>query len=441
MIGIWAALLPHPTGSDPCTAIDLPSLAVWALQFSPRVTLREEAVLLEVGASARLFGGLRDLRKRIEAEGKDLGVDFIAWAPTGTAALALLRTRVAEGFAGPLHSVLDKLPLETITAVARHQGTLQRLGSRTLGDVRKLPRGGLGRRFDKDLLHSLDQAYGLRPEVYDWQQVPDTFSARLEFMHRVEHASALMFGARRLLFQMSGWLAARHMGVTAFTLRWAHDAMRAKTAGTGGELTVRTAEPTQNVEHLGRLLGEHLAKIELLAPAGDIELLASETIPITQESKSLLPETVRQGEATSLVLERVQARLGKERVVYPQLIADHRPERMQRWQGVEVARSRSTPACHELPLPDWVLPEPMRLAERDNRPIYQGTLALLLGPDRVEGGWWHRTADADSGDGVGQLNVQRDYWVALSKHAGVLWIFQRRLAGDETGWFLHGLYA
>lgn len=440
MIGIWAALLPRTTCSESCTAIDLPSLAVWALQFSPRVALREETVLVEVSASARLFGGLGRLRKRIEAEGAEVGVEAIAWAPTGTAALALLRSRVPNGFGGPLQKVLDQLPLESITAVAHHAGTLHRLGSRTLGDVRALPRGGLGRRFDKALLHSLDQAYGVRPEVYEWQQLPETFSARLEFMHRVEHAPALMFGARRLLFQMSSWLAARHMGVTAFTLRWAHDAMRAKTAGTGGELLVRTAEPTQNVEHLGRLLGEHLAKVELLAPAGDIELLASETIPIQQESKSLLPETIRQGEDTALVLERVQARLGKERVLRPMLKADHRIEWVQCWQGAELARPRAAPGCHELPMPEWLLPEPLRLAERDNRPIYQGTLQLLLGPDRVEGGWWHRAPGAGDG-GADQLNVQRDYWVAMSRHAGVLWIFQRRLAEDETGWFLHGLYA
>lgn len=401
----------------------------------------EEVVLMEVGASARLFGGLSHLRGRIESEASDLGVEAFAWAPTGTAALALVRSRVIDGFAGPLPSILDKLPLETITAVARHHGTLHRLGSRTLGDVRKLPRGGLGRRFDKELLHSLDQAYGLRPEVCEWQQLPETFSARLEFMFRVENAMALMFGARRLLLQMSSWLAARHMGVTSFTLRWAHDAMRAKTAGTGGEITVRTAEATQNVDHLGRLLSEHLAKVELLAPAGDIELLASETIPIKQESKSLLPETIHQGEATSLVLERVQARLGKDRVVRPVLNADHRPEWMQCWQGAEVARPRASLPCHELPLPVWVLPEPLRLAEREHRPIYQGQLQLLLGPDRVEGGWWHREPSAAAGTPAGQLNVQRDYWIALSRHAGVLWIFQRRLAEDETGWFLHGLYA
>lgn len=438
MIGIWAALSPSKN-PDSCTAIDLQGLAIWALQFTPRVAMaEEEAVLLEIGASVRLFGGLENLRQRIEGEATELGVDAISWAPTGTAALALLRCRVGDGFARPLPSILDKLPLETITAVARHQGTLHRLGSRTLGDVRKLPRGGLGRRFDKQLLTALDQAYGLRPEVYEWVPLPETFSARLEFQFRVEHAAALMFGARRLLLQMSGWLAARHMGVTAFTLRWCHDAMRAKTAGTGGELTVRTAEATQSVEHLGRLLTEHLAKVELLAPAGDIELLATETIPITQESKSLLPDTIRQGEATALVLERIQARLGKERVVRPRLVEDHRPECIQQWLPAEQPLPRASVTDHHFPLPGWLLAEPLRLAERDNRPMYQGQLQILLGPDRVEGGWWDRQGKVE---GAAPGTVQRDYFVALSHHAGLLLVFQRRLAGDETGWFLHGQYA
>ena len=35
----------------------------------------------------------------------------------------------------------------------------------------------------------------------------------------------------------------------------------------------------------------------------------------------------------------------------------------------------------------------------------------------------------------------RDYWVALSEHAGVLWVFQTRLANDEAAWFLHGTFA
>jgi protein ImuB len=61
---------------------------------------------------------------------------------------------------------------------------------------------------------------------------------------------------------------------------------------------------------------------------------------------------------------------------------------------------------------------------------------LLAGPHRVEGGWWHRDA-ADAAT----HHIERDYWVALSPHAGVLWIYQQRLAGDAVAWYLHGVFA
>ena len=88
-----------------------------------------------------------------------------------------------------------------------------------------------------------------------------------------------------------------------------------------------------------------------------------------------------------------------------------------------------------MPQPTFVLPEPLRLLVRGNRPIYQGELQLLAGPQRVEGGWWDRVEGAGA-----TRNVVRDYWVALSAKAGVLWIFQTRL--EETpAWYLHGHFA
>jgi protein ImuB len=437
MQGHWAALLPLPDSPSP---IDAHALGIWTLQYTPRVALLEDSAVAEVSGSARLFGGEEQLHALIEAGAAELGAR-VAWAPTGTAALALVRCAKTpaelDGFRLPLGRILDPLPLDAVTAVGKHQATLARVGCRSLGDVRGLPRGGLSRRFDKGLLDALDQAYGLRPEAYEWLALPESFHARLELMSRVESAPALLFGARRLLLQMAGWLAARRMGATAFTLRWCHDVMRAKDAGTGGELTVRTAQPTQNIEHFTRLLAEHLAKVQLAAPAGDIELLATEVLPFVEEIHSLIPETLRKGSSTDLALERIQARLGVACVRRPVLSPDHRLEWMQSWSSAPV-KGRAAAPRYELPLPTWILDEPLRLVERDNRPYYQGPLQLLLGPDRVEGGWWHRSAEEPD---ARPLNVQRDYWLARSPHAGFLWVFQQRLAHDQTAWFLHGHFA
>lgn len=453
---MWAALLLAPALSapssstrtesrlDPLLAHSLQGVALWALQFTPRVALLEEAVVLEVEMSVRLFGGLQALRDRVRVGSQELGVQALAWSPTSLAALALGRNGIEDGFKRPLAQLLDALPMESLSAVRPHLPTLARLGCKSLGDVRALPRGGISRRFDKELLAALDQAYGLRPEAHAWVVLPETFNSRLELMARVELAPALLFGARRLLVQLCGWLAARHCGITAFTLRWRHDAMRARSAGDGGEITVRTAEPMRDCEHLCRLLAEHLAHVGLLAPVGDLELHADEVRSLKETSGSLLPGTVRQGESLQLVLERIAARLGPEHVLRPVVLEDHRLEWMQQWQPASLAPSSSPfkpTRTVDIPQPTWLLPAPLRLVTRGPHPLYQGVLQLLTGPHRIEGGWWHRVQGAEAATGAQTFNVQRDYWVALSEHAGVLWVFQERFANDQTAWYLHGTFA
>ncbi|HAX20920.1 MAG TPA: DNA polymerase [Hydrogenophaga sp.] len=433
---LWSALrLPAPDDTASPTEAALQALALWALQFTPRVAVADEAVVMELAASVRLFGGWHALCDRVVSEGTELGVSQVAWAPNSLAALALARAGVQDGFRQPLGVLLDALPMDTLSAVRPHRLTLAHIGCRTLGDVRRLPRGGVGRRFDKQLLAALDQAYGRAPEVHRWIALPERFAQRLELMFRVDDATALLFGARRLLLALCGWLAARHSGTTAFTLHWAHDAMRAKSAGDGGSLTVHTAEPTRNLEHLCRLLAEHLARVELLAPVGDLELVADEVMPLEEKSASWLPDDNAGGETLPLVLERIAARLGPQRVMRPVLCEDHRPEWMCRWQPAPEPLPRKPATGSELPQPGFILSAPLKLLVRANRPYYQGELQLLAGPQRVEGGWWDRD------EAAGQIrNVVRDYWVAQSAHAGVLWVFQTRLE-EAPAWFLHGVFA
>ncbi len=449
----WSALLTTARDDPPSpTDAALQALAIWALQFTPRVTVVEEAVLLELGASLRLFGGQAALDERFRTEGSELGVGRVAWAPNALAALALVRGGVCGLVSGDasggeemeaaddtaaLTAQLDRLPMEVLSAVRPHRQTLARIGCRTLGDVRRLPRQGMARRFDAALLRALDQVYGLAPQTWVWVALPEVFDARLELPHRVEDAAALVFGARRLLLQLGGWLAARHSGVTAFTLHWAHDAMRSRGVGEGGQLTVRTAEPTREVGHLVRLLGEHLGHLKLEAAVGDLRLTADGVVPLAAQSASWLPDEARGGEPLPQVLERLAARLGEERVVRPLLCEDHRPEWMCRWQPAGLPLPRRLPSEATTlagPQPGFLLAQPLKLLMRRHHPLYEGELQMLLGPQRVEGGWWDRD------EAQGQIrHVVRDYWVAASERAGLLWVFQTRLA-DEPAWYLHGFF-
>lgn len=390
---------------------------------------------MEVEASVRLFGGKRRLRDRVVAEAQELGVQKVSWASTGLAALAQARSGIENGFKKPMQDLLDGLAMECLSAARPHATTLAQTGCRTLGDVRALPRAGLARRFGAELRLAMDRMYGHISEGYRWEVLPEDFKAKLELGFRVEHAPALLQGARRLLVQMCGWLAARHSGTTSFTLKWWHDAMRPKDAGDSGQLQVGTADPSRDLEHLCRLLAEHLAKVELRAPVGDLELTADEVHDQAASTGSLFLDDVDAGQAPHLVLECMAARLGPEAVKRCVVDEDHRQEWMAHWQPCAAPLPRKTAPSTDMPQPTWLLREPLKLAVRNNRPAYQGELQLLAGPQCVESGWWDRDEEA------GQTRLQvRDYWLAQSMHAGVLWVFQTKMDDGMNAWFLHGVF-
>jgi protein ImuB len=496
-----ASTLPSPSLESPQPVPDVQALSWWALQFSPRVTVLEGAVLVEVQASERLFGGRKALLGRMRQECADLQVARMAVAPTALAARGLLRCMPCAGAPAQsnvavaacaqrqLAAVLDALPLAALLATQPHAPTLQRLGCERLGQLRALPRGGLSRRFGAALLGALDQAYGLQAELYPWVALPEQFSLRLEFNSRVEVAEGLMFGAHRLLGSLKAWLIARQCGVTGICLHWEHDLQRRGDAK-AGSLEVRTGQATTDMQHLARLLAENLARTTLLAPVVAITLEALAVEPLPTASASLLPDDVESGGSLQQLLERLSARLGAQRVLTGHTTPDHRPQRMQAWvpstlagaaragtatptprkvpTAPTVQKARTTPAVpdHWANYPCWILRQPLRLAVVKDKPMYQGPLQLIAGPERIETGWWPESAgDSDGGQSGAQSSTHsganddvnpstggdltlRDYFIASSEMAGLLWIYRQRTGLAEpgahgavqVGWYLHGIY-
>jgi protein ImuB len=487
-----ASSLPLPSPDNAAPLPDLQALSWWALQFSPRVTVLEGAVLVEVQASERLFGGRKALLGRIRQACTELHVARMAVAPTALAARGLLRCMPRASTVAPspsvavaacshrqLSAVLDALPLHALLSTQPHAPTLQRLGCDRLGQVRALPRGGVSRRFGAPLLAALDQAYGLQTELYPWVVLPEQFSLRLEFNARIEVAEGLMFGAHRLLGSLKAWLTARQCGVTGIRLHWEHDLQRRGDAK-AGNLELRTGQATTDMQHLARLLAENLARTTLLAPVVAITLEALAVEPLATVSASLLNDDTTHGESLAQLLERLSARLGAQQVRTGHTVPDHRPQRMQAWTPSTLsvttrgaAHSTATPAQRKVrtPLaaqkprktqtvpdqwanyPCWILRQPLRLAVVKDKPIYQGPLQLMAGPERIETGWWPEGARGSDGDGQSSTAIEgdltlRDYFIASSEMAGLLWIYRQRtglahadaLSAAQVGWYLHGIY-
>lgn len=417
----------------------LEAVACWALRFTPNVALvpppqdplDDEApagVLLEVGGSLRLFGGrarlLATLRKGLVEQGHAARV---ATAPVPHAAWILARAGdglVARGVP-ELPQVLSPLPVWLLGPGRAQREALRSVGIARIGDLLPLPRAAVARRFSEALLDELDRALGRKADPRAWFAAPERFEARLELAARVDGAEALLFAARRLIVQASGWLAGRCATTRALVFSLIHEG-RAPTV-----LPLQLASASDDDARFTAVLRELLGKLRLAAPVHELRLRCDEVVAAAPFAGELFPAGGAGQEDLAQLIERLQARLGREQVERLRPHADHRPELAFRTDAVDTPAARARPALCGPPRPLWLLPAPVALAERDGAPLCATPLSLVAGPERIESGWW-------DGQWVG-----RDYFVARDADGAALWIFRPRAPDPNLrrGWYLHGRFA
>jgi protein ImuB len=418
----------------------LDGIAMSLLQYTPEIALAEEdTLLLDVSASLRFFGGPRALYRCVRENVLALGfTPQIGMAPTAQGAWLLARypSRTLAGGYRPrqrrvlridtLAKRLDPLPCALLPDIRPFREWLDGIGCRSFGELRKLPRAGLKRRTSPQALDAIDRAYGEAMELFEWVQAPETFCAKLELPDRIEHAEAMLFAARRLIIQMTGWLVARHRAVAHFTLAMEHERGRCAIAPT--LLDIKLAEPAWHEEHLTRLLKERLGRLELQAPVIALRLEAAQTEIMAPPTASLFPEPGGTPADRKRLFELLAARLGEDNVLMPALHAVHRPEDANRWLPAATAKGTMNAVLPPLARPFWLLAVPIELIMRDHRPFYGSPLRIVSTMERVECGW--------ENDAL----VMRNYFVAQGDEAAFYWIYRER-TGEDIRWYLHGLFA
>lgn len=405
----------------------LVDIATWAGRFTPAISLAPpNAVLLEVGACLRLFGGLTPLSQQIIREIQELGfLARLAIAQTPLAARWLARFGNGDDASAPLADRLDALPL-----IALADGTqvgpdsldlLTGTGHATLGEVRRLPRHGLARRHAQAVTNAIDRAYGHIPDPSPWFQPPERYLCRLPLPTPSDQVETLLFAARRLLAGLAGWLDARQAGIERFTLVLEFERnSRAPEA----PLEIVLGTLSRDMQRCQLLAREQLSRTLLPAPVDALRLTADEPRPLAPPDGNLFHGNDGQQGDAGLLLATLRARLGDRAVRCLAPHPDHRPEKAWRWvepQHPEGERPLPSPLPPS-PRPLWLLPEP--------RPIpAPPPWTLLTGPERIESGWW---------DGQ-EAMVRRDYFVARSQDGGLAWVFRERAA--PHCWYIHGHFA
>jgi protein ImuB len=421
---VWlAAHLPelraHAPQENPA---QLAVIAAAALEFTPLVSPEPPAdLLLEVGGSLKLFGGLAVIRDALAGKIARQGLRFhLCAAPTPRAALWL--ARAAQADAPDSDRLADRLAPLPLPVTGWPNGILELLGDmgvRTIGDCLRLPRNGFARRIGRDCLRELDHALGRADQPRDAFSLPEKLGFEFDLPSESIALDSIAAAVDVLLEHLVAALRERQAQIAEFELLAHHE--RHPPTGSAWRLV----EPADELARLKTLIRDRLERIAWPAPVVRLSLATGELRLKQFREASLFNDdpTVDSAVAARCLLERLAASCGAGGVHGLAFAADHRPERAFRQVGRDALAGAAPPLPERAPARDrplWILHMPRPLREVERR------LMFLSGPERIAGGWW---------DGA---DVDRDYYVVRTARGDRLWIYRDRAA--PRLWYLHGLF-
>lgn len=404
---------------------ELVAVASWSLRFSPRASLSPpDAVLLEISASLRLFGGAAAIAAGVRHGLGELGLGVrIACAPTALAAHWLARCGKPGAHDDPdaydWLAALDQLPLDALEhdcgCNAATQALLAGLGLRTLGEVRALPAAGLARRRAQAVSVALARARGEQPDPRPWFVLPERFHHRLALPAPTHHTDALLFASRGLLARLAAWLQACHGAIDSFELVLEHE------HHSPSVIELVLGSPSRDQAHFALVARERLATLSLVEAVAALVLRTGPASTAAPPCDDLFGNTAHAQAQAALLLDRLRARLGSNGVWQIAPCPDHRPEAA--WvvcAGARATLATPTPgsAVAACARPLWLLPTPRR--------IDAARFTLVSEAERIETGWWDNRA------------IRRDYYLAHGPQQALCWIFQA--LDPPQHWYVHGYF-
>jgi protein ImuB len=399
---------------------------------------------LDGGGLQRIFADgeawARALDRVLVEEGL-IGAVVVGFTRFGTYAIARAQRKGVRVFATDAdeRAAARAVPLDRLDVDPGLRDALARLGVTTIGQMVRLPGGGILERFGTDAHHLYTLAAGERWDPLVPEPPPDAPDERVLLDDPEKDSERLLFSVKAAVDRLLARLAVRRRAVAALWLELTmqHYGRVESERFEKRADCIRPAEPTLDARTLLRLC--HL-RLEGSPPvAGVIEVRVwADDIPATREQLALFASRPRRDlRAGAEAIARLRAELGDEAVVRAVLRDGHLPEARFGWEPVrELPQPRPRPSPLRL-LVRRVLSRPRLLPPQSTHVrndgwvlagLEQGSIVKIDGPYIVSGGWWMAAAP-------GAQETHREYHFAETRRGDCLWLyFDRR----RRRWFQHG---
>lgn len=467
------ALLPqsHPSlgsslgeGEDSCEpriepfnpaadAAALIALARWCTRLAPVVAPDPpDGLLMDLSGCERYYRGRRSIVRHIARAIGRMGFGArMAMAPTfgcawGVARFAPSQTGLVIVREGKQREALGPLPVAALRIEEPARQALSEVAVDRVDELLHLPRSALPSRFGDHLLLRIDQALGDAMEIITPVQPPDPVEAELLFDGPTTQHEALTLASREVLDELVAKLVKRGRGARRVEVRLIRSDLPPLT------LVLATSRSTSCAAHLWKLLRPKLERAQLGFGVEGLQAAAMRLARVRHRQAGLMiaggprQEEDDADRFTGEMIDALVARLGENRVLRPQVVESHIPERIVRLASVlhEQPRRLASDVVAS-PRPSTLLdrPEPAEVIALwpDGPPSWvkwrgrEIKVTHAAGPERVSEEWWRERPAPKRRRNEG--SSERDYFVAIGEEGEALWIFRH---SADARWFVHGVW-
>ncbi len=321
------------------------------------------------------------------------------------------------------------VPLARLDIDPKLRDALSRLGVSTLGQMVRLPGGGILERFGREAHRLYQLAAGERWDPLVPLAPPEAPDERVLLDDDADQIDQLVFVLKPPIDRLLERLAARGRAVTAL-----HVELALRHAVGKIELRadcIKPAAATLDGRALMRLVHLRLTGMPPHAPVNAVRVWADD-VAATNEQLTLFASRPRRDlRAADEALARLRAELGDDTVVRAVLRDGHLPEASFGWERLEhvVAASPSPPLVR--PLIRRLRTRPLQLPPQARQVrddgwllsgLEHGAVVRIVGPYVTSGGWWTH-------------ELHREYHFAELRRGDTLWVYYDR---NRRRWFSQG---
>lgn len=434
---------PHDPGAE---RAELERIARWCQRWGPLTAIDgHDGVLIDVTGSTHLFGGEQRLIHQVELlfSGKGVTVQT-GIAPTPGAAWALSHYSNRSIITPDADAAmwLDPLPVPALRLEEDIILLLKRLGVKQIGDLNRIERDALGRRFRNrrtvsgNPLLRMDQLLGRLPEpilpITD-VKIP---MVQTRLAEPLLHLNLLVNVINDLTRDLTCALEAQRLGLRRMIARFY------RVDGAQFERKLELSSASRDHLHIARLFKGKLENIDAGFGIDLVQLLAPWTESLELYQIGLEGNTQR-GSSLAQCLDKISNRLGKSSVLRMVPYSSHKPERSQKWvssfdhpKELQHSFVFSERPVKLLDRPEQIAviygaPEdpPRQFTWRRKRRV----ITKVQGPERIGPEWWRERSSARI----------RDYYFIETECGSKFWIFRDGHLYDGRGnapeWYLHGM--